>query len=470
MDPNYAAFGSDQPAFDSQAFNGFANLDFGGPFNTANGFTYCENPGLMSSFDEYFANMPLNGLDQSGSDLVPMGAAFNSGQPNFTALPTQSPVNVLNQHFTNTPVNGTAQFGDTTSSNGSGQPSLSTLNSFDKPNATTPLNHSANPESNNLFSQTTPLNGSGQPTLSASTSFDKPGSTTPVNGTHQFSDNASSNGPGTTTPSNSTRSAQPVSKNFPLHAPHRQVPYDPSIAIPYTPEDTDADKVRKWENLIAHANLANAGVPPSASRIIEKEAGGQSPKTVDSPNSLFDCPRSPSVEIIETPSTTPPTSSPPQAPATTKAPPRAATNVTAPSTPRTVQLPRALTSEKGYAQHVSPFAPVTVLPPGPSASTSRELEKAKSRIQSLVKERDYYQRSLRKATSVDAKSGKTSLQLLQTQNTALRRTNAKQARENEELRQKLQAATQSYATLVDQYNRNIQQLHKAQIELKQLGK
>jgi chromosome segregation ATPase len=135
-----------------------------------------------------------------------------------------------------------------------------------------------------------------------------------------------------------------------------------------------------------------------------------------------------------------------------------------------VQLPRALANEKGYAQHVSPFAPVTVLPPGPSTSTPRDLEKAKLRIQGLVKERNYYQRTLRKATSVDTKTGKTILESLQTQNTALRRTNSKLARDNEDLKQKVQAASQSYAALVEQYNQNIQQLHRAQLELKQLGK
>ncbi|KXG45524.1 uncharacterized protein PGRI_032910 [Penicillium griseofulvum] len=555
MDTNYSTFGFDQPAFDSQ--------DFGGPFNAANGFNY-DNPALMGSFDDYFANMPLNGLDQSGSDLLPMGLGFNSlnsgqpngtalstqrpmnklnqpfsntysndtaqfgdttssngsDQPNFTALSTQRPMNILNQPFSNTSSNGTAQFSDTTYCNDSGEPALSSLSGFDKPNSTTPLNHSANPVSNNLFSQTTPSNGSRQSVMPAPTSFDKPGSIT-VNGTHQFSDTPSSNGP--------CNAAQSVSNNVPLHAPYRQVSYDPSIPIPYTPEDTDADKVRKWENLIAHANLANAGVPASASQIIQEETCGQSPKTVSSPNSLFDSPRSASVEILETPSTSPrsasleiletpstspPGSSPPDAPAatmatampiamptavpttmpttmptampttmpttvpttmpttvpTTMAPPRATMNVTAPATLRTVQLPRALANEMGYAQHVSPFAPVTVHPPGPSTSTPRDLEKVKLRIQGLVKERNYYQRTLRKATSVDAKTGKTALESLQAQNNALRRTNSKLARDNEDLKQKVQAASQSYTALVEKYNHNIQQLHKAQLELKQLGK
>jgi hypothetical protein len=207
IDPNHAAFGLDQPAFDDQAFlNGLVNLDAGGPVNASYGFNYEENPDLMKSFDEYFASIPLDNLDMPGLDM----------------------------------------------------PGL-----------------------------------------------DQPISATPAN-----------------------CSAQPVSSNLPAHAPHTQVAYDPSIGVAYTPEDTDADKVRKWENLIAQANLANAGVPPSAPGPIAVETDGQDTQIVNSPNSLFDSPRSPSVEIIGTPSPTPPTPSPPQPPAATMATFNAAPNVT----------------------------------------------------------------------------------------------------------------------------------------------
>lgn len=139
--------------------------------------------------------------------------------------------------------------------------------------------------------------------------------------------------------------------------------------------------------------------------------------------------------------------------------------------PRTVQLPRALTNQKGYAQHVSPFAPVaTIAPPPPSAPNSRELENARSRIQSLSKERNYYQRSLRKATTIDPKTGKTSLQLLQAENVALRRVNAKQSQENGNLKKEIEETRKSYASLVEHYNNNIKQLHKARLELQQLRK
>ncbi|KAJ5494600.1 hypothetical protein N7463_010687 [Penicillium fimorum] len=445
MDPTehtHPALGFDHPAYDSQAFNAFANLDAGGPFNTANGFIY-DSLDSMLSFDECYAGIPVDGLDQSSPDNVPMLTAFNSGQPNLNVLSMQSPLNAFNQNFTNNPVNGAAQLSETASSNGSGQAVLSASAGFGKPSSTTPVNGT------HQLSDTASSNDSGQAVLPAFTGFDKPSSTAPVN-----------------------RSAQPATNNFPLHAPHRQVPYDPSIGIPYTPEDTDADKIRKWENLIAHTDLANAGVPASVSQIIEEESVGQSPQIVSSPNSLFDCPRSPSVEIVQTPSPTPLTPltpSPCKPPAAIMAPSKPATNVTTRATPRAVQLPRALTNQKNYAQHVSPFAPVaTVLPPAPSVPTSRELENARSRIQSLARERNYYQRSLRKATSIDPKSGKTSLQMLQTENAALRRVNAKQAQDLQELREQIKHQWAQYASLGDQYNGLSKQLHRTLIELKEL--
>ena len=153
-------------------------------------------------------------------------------------------------------------------------------------------------------------------------------------------------------------SAQPVTHNLPAHAPYSRVSYDPSIGIPYTLEDTDADKVRKWENLIARANLANAGMPPSPPEPIQEETAGQSPQSVDSPNSLFESPGSSSagsssagsssasspsagsssaeassaaassVEIVVAPSATPSTPSPPQVLVATVAPSNSVTNVT----------------------------------------------------------------------------------------------------------------------------------------------
>ncbi|KAJ5951261.1 uncharacterized protein N7479_009674 [Penicillium vulpinum] len=451
IDTNYPAFGFDQPGFDSQAlFNGFANLGSDGQLNGSNAFSQFGN-GEMCSFDELFSGIPLNGVDQSGSGMVPpMGVgSFNSGQPGFNALPTESPLNNFNQ-LSNTPVYGATQFTATASSCGFGQPALSATNSFDKPNQATPVNKPVRGAAQ--FAATASSCASGQPALSDMNSFNKPNSTTPVN-----------------------RSAQPVSNNVPMHAPYRQVPYDPSVGIAYSPEDTDADKVQKWENLIAQANLANAGVSACTPQIIEEDTVEEGPQDVDSPNSLFDSPHpspDPSpVEIVDTPSPTPPTPSPPQALAATMTSSKAATNVTANTFPRTVQLPRALTNQKGYAQHVSPFAPVaTLAPPSASTPTSRQLEAARERIQSLSKERNLYQRNLRKATIIDPKTGKTSLQMLQTENTSLRRTNARQSRENDKLKQELQATNKSFTALVDRYNHTIKQLHKAQLDLKQLGK
>ncbi|CAG8323667.1 unnamed protein product [Penicillium nalgiovense] len=339
---NHPAFGLDQPAFDDQAFlNGLANLDADGPFNASNGFNYEENPDLMKSFDEYFANIPLDNLDMPGHD--------------------------------------------------------------------------------------------------------QPISATPAN-----------------------CSAQPVSNNLPAHAPHTQMTYDPSIGVAYTPEDTDADKVRKWENLIAQANLANAGVPPSAPEPIAGETAGQDTEAVDSPNSLFDSPRSPSVEMIGTPSPTPPTPSPPEPPAATMTTSNAAPDVTANAT-HAVQLPRALTNRKGYLQHVSPFAPVaTISPPSSSATNSRELENARLRIQSLAKGRSFYQRNLRKATTIDPKTGKTSLQKLQAENASLRRTNASQAQKLRDIKEEVDKEKSKFAALGEQYNEVAKRLHKAMVELREL--
>lgn len=361
IDPNHAAFGLDQPAFDEQAFlNGLANLDADGPFNASNGFNYEGNPDLMKSFDEYFASIPLDNLDMPG--------------------------------------------------------------------------------------------------------LDQPMSATPAN-----------------------CSAQPVSNNLPVHAPHMQMAYDPSIGVAYTPEDTDADKVRKWENLIAQANLANAGVPPSAPEPIAGETVEQDTQVPDSPNSLFDSPRSPSVEIIRTPSPTPPTPSPPQPPAATVATFSAAPNATVSpfsdkvvlgkcancvqqaNAARAVQLPRALTSQKGYVQHVSPFAPVaTISPPASSAANSRELENARLRIQSLAKERSFYQRNLRKATTIDPKTGKTSLQKLHAENLSLRRTNANQAQKLQDMKDEINQEKSKFAALGAQYNEVAKRLHKAMVELREL--
>lgn len=128
---------------------------------------------------------------------------------------------------------------------------------------------------------------------------------------------------------------QPMTHNLPMHS---HVSYDPSIGIPYTLEDTDPDKVRKWENLIAHANLAKAGMPPSPPQPVQEESIGQSSQSVDSPNSLFESPDSSSaeassgeaspVEIVGTRNATSSIPSLPQAPTATMAPSNAATNVT----------------------------------------------------------------------------------------------------------------------------------------------
>lgn len=101
---------------------------------------------------------------------------------------------------------------------------------------------------------------------------------------------------------------------------------------------------------------------------------------------------------------------------------------------------------------------------------SRELENARARIQTLARERNYYQRNLRKATNIDPKSGKTSLQLLQAENVNLRRANSKQSQEIQRMKNEAEAAKVSYATLAEYYNDSLKQLHKAELELEQLRK
>ncbi|KAI1832137.1 hypothetical protein DTO027I6_9535 [Penicillium roqueforti] len=361
IDPNQPGFGLDQPdfgldqpAFDPEAFlNSLTSLDANVSSNASNDFEHYQIPELLCSFDEFFASIPLDDLDQSG-------------------------------------------FGQSSSA--------TSVNCF----------------------------------------------------------------------------TQPLSSNIPAQAPYRQMPYDPSIGIAYTSEDTDASKVRSWENLISQANLVNAGVPPSTPQIMEEETASQGLQTMDSPDSLFNSPGTQSVasvesvEIVETPSPTSSTPCPPRAPAATTAPSNAATNVIAsaiPSpNPRAVQLPRALTNQKGYAQHVSPFAPVATIAPPISSMNSRELENARARIQTLARERNYYQRNLRKATNIDPKSGKTSLQLLQAENVNLRRANSKQSQEIQRMKNEAEAAKVSYATLAEYYNDSLKQLHKAELELEQLRK
>lgn len=134
-----------------------------------------------------------------------------------------------------------------------------------------------------------------------------------------------------------------------------------------------------------------------------------------------------------------------------------------------VQLPRALTNRKGYLQHVSPFAPVaTISPPSSSATNSRELENARLRIQSLAKERSFYQRNLRKATTIDPKTGKTSLQKLQAENASLRRTNASQAQKLRDIKEEVDKEKSKFAALGEQYNEVAKRLHKAMVELREL--
>ena len=120
---------------------------------------------------------------------------------------------------------------------------------------------------------------------------------------------------------------QLVSNSIPAQAPYSQMPYNPSIGIAYPPEDTDANNVRTWENLIAQTNFANAGVRPSAPQIMGEETVRQGFHAVDSPDSLFDSSESESVEIFETPSPSLSTPCPLRAPATTTAPSNAATKV-----------------------------------------------------------------------------------------------------------------------------------------------
>lgn len=133
-----------------------------------------------------------------------------------------------------------------------------------------------------------------------------------------------------------------------------------------------------------------------------------------------------------------------------------------------MNLPRALANPKGYAQHVSPFTPVATVNPPDSSPHSRELENARSRIQSLAKERNYYQRSLRKATAVDPRTGKTTLQMLQAQNTSLRRINAKQAQDLQQLKEAAQEQRDQFAALGDKYNVLAIELHKNMVELREL--
>jgi methylthioribose-1-phosphate isomerase len=134
-----------------------------------------------------------------------------------------------------------------------------------------------------------------------------------------------------------------------------------------------------------------------------------------------------------------------------------------------VQLPRALTNQKGYMQHVSPFAPVaTIAPPASSAVNSRELENARLRIQSLAKERSFYQRNLRKATAIDPKTGKTNLQKLQAENASLRRVNANQAQKLEDIKKEVIQQNSKFGALGEQYNEVAKRLHKAMVEIREL--
>lgn len=102
--------------------------------------------------------------------------------------------------------------------------------------------------------------------------------------------------------------SEPGSNMLPLHASYSSKIYDPSMEIPYAPNDTDADKVRKWENLIAQANLSGTGLAHSGPQPI-----AQGPQVVDlsspsvSPGSLpvenIDPPFSPTPLAPRTPKT-----------------------------------------------------------------------------------------------------------------------------------------------------------------------
>ncbi|CAG8073002.1 unnamed protein product [Penicillium salamii] len=134
-----------------------------------------------------------------------------------------------------------------------------------------------------------------------------------------------------------------------------------------------------------------------------------------------------------------------------------------------VRCPRPLATPQQYAQHVSPFA--TMAPPAPAdyvQPANINPDQARKRIKALTQERSYLQASLRRVTSVDPKTGKNTLQTLESQNANLRRVNTTQSNTNKRLKKELADQRKSYGDLAQQFNQMLCDLQQAQQENVQL--
>lgn len=129
-----------------------------------------------------------------------------------------------------------------------------------------------------------------------------------------------------------------------------------------------------------------------------------------------------------------------------------------------VYLPRALATAKEYSQHVSPFAPISPTRCVKTPQTANRLEKARRRIRDLTQERSHYQRALRQATVIDPHTGKTNLQIMQTQNATLKRVNSTQATTNKKLKEDCDIERKRYIELANRYNMMLQDFQRAQQE------
>jgi hypothetical protein len=82
----------------------------------------------------------------------------------------------------------------------------------------------------------------------------------------------------------------------------------------------------------------------------------------------------------------------------------------------------------------------------------------------LTQERSYYQKALRQATSIDPQTGKTTLQLAESENANLKRVNSTQSTNNKKLQAAFGAERQRYIHLSSQYNMLVYDLQKTQQE------
>ncbi|CAG8942470.1 unnamed protein product [Penicillium salamii] len=133
-----------------------------------------------------------------------------------------------------------------------------------------------------------------------------------------------------------------------------------------------------------------------------------------------------------------------------------------------VRFPRPLATPQQYAQHVSPFA--TMEPPAPAnvQPTSININQALNRIKVLTQERSYLQASLRRVTAIDPKTGKNTLQTLESQNANLRRVNTTQSNTNKKLKKDIADQRKGYEELAQRFNQMLSDLQQVQQENVQL--